>query len=161
VLIRDARDGDAPAIGRLLEQLGYPADPAAVSRRLARFGSSGADRLFVAEVEDEVVGLAGIHVSPSLEYDGDAAKVSALVVDERHRRRGIATALLRRVEHEARARGCVLIFLTTAERRKDAHEFYRRLGWEETGRRFGMRLSPKAGPTSPRPTSALEARALI
>jgi GNAT superfamily N-acetyltransferase len=62
------------------------------------------------------------------------------VVDERHRRRGIGEVLVAAVEREARARGCVLLFLTTAERRADAHAFYRRIGLEETGRRFARRL---------------------
>jgi N-acetylglutamate synthase-like GNAT family acetyltransferase len=138
--IRDAVSGDADAIARLLDQLGYATDSGAVSRRLARLESSEADRLFVAEVDGEVVGLAGIHVSPSVEYDEDAAKISALVVDETHRRRGIGEALVRRVEEEARARDCCLLFLTTAERRKDAHAFYRSAGLEETGRRFAKPL---------------------
>ena len=134
--IRDADRADAAAIARLLGQLGYPADAEEIPRRLARLQRSGADRLFVAEIDGEVVGLAGIHVAPSVEYDADAAKVSAIVVDERFRRRGVGRALLEAVEEEARARGCGLVFLTTAERRKEAHEFYRGLGWEETGRRF-------------------------
>lgn len=124
----------------LLGQLGYPADASAVERRLERIAASAVDRLFVAVDGGRVVGVAGIHVSPSLEYDHDAAKVSAIVVDESARRRGVGRALMEAVEAEARARGCVLLFLTTAERRRDAHEFYRRLGLEETGRRFAKPL---------------------
>jgi GNAT superfamily N-acetyltransferase len=140
VTIRDVEETDAEAIARLLGQLGYPAEPGVVSRRLARMQASDADRLFVAEVDCTVVGLAGIHVSPSVEYDGDAAKVSAIVVDESSRRRGVGRALLEAVEAEAQARNCVLVFLTTSKRREGAHEFYRQLGWEETGRRFSKRL---------------------
>lgn len=124
----------------MLAQLGYPTDEATILRRLERVRASRSDRLFVAELDGEVVGLAGIHVSPSLEYDEDAAKVSAIVVDEAQRRRGVGRALLSAVEAEARRRGCALVFLTTAERRRDAHAFYRRLGWEETGRRFAKRI---------------------
>jgi GNAT superfamily N-acetyltransferase len=140
MVIRDPRDSDAAALARLLGQLGYPADEQTVRRRLASFAASPADRLFLAEVDGEVVGFAGIHVSPSIEHDADTAKVSTIVVDEAHRRRGIGRALLDAVEAEARARGCGLVFLTTAERRTDAHEFYRRAGWAETGRRFAKEL---------------------
>jgi GNAT superfamily N-acetyltransferase len=138
--IRDARPGDSPAIARLLDQLGYPSSAEQVLRRLERLRRSGSDRVFVAELGAEVVGLASLHVSRSLESDGDAGKVSAIVVDERHRRRGIGEALMDAVEVEARARGCILLYLTTAERRKDAHAFYQRIGLEETGRRFAKQL---------------------
>jgi GNAT superfamily N-acetyltransferase len=138
--IRDARREDSAALADLLGQLGYPTDEAGVRQRMVRLSRSDADRLFVAEDHDRVLGFAGLHVSPSLEYDGDAGKVSAIVVDENARRRGIGRALMDAVETEARSRGCVLLFLTTAERRADAHEFYRRLGLEETGRRFAKPL---------------------
>jgi hypothetical protein len=45
------------------------------------------------------------------------------------------------MEAEARARRCELLFLTTAARREDAHEFYRRVGLEETGKRFAKSLA--------------------
>jgi hypothetical protein len=44
------------------------------------------------------------------------------------------------MEAEARARGCPLLYLTTATRRAEAHEFYRRVGFEETGKRLGKSL---------------------
>jgi N-acetylglutamate synthase-like GNAT family acetyltransferase len=140
VEIRDARPEDAAALARLIDQLGYPTSAEAVAARLQRLEASPADRLFVAELDGEVVGAASLHVSLTLEYDEPVAKLSAIVVDERHRRGGIGEALARAVENEARAQGCCLVFLTTAERRADAHAFYRRLGYEETGRRFAKPL---------------------
>src|SRR5919201_1769547 len=139
--IRDARPGDAHALAILLGQLGYPASARDVARRLERLNTSEADRLIVAELGGEVVGLASLHTSLSVEYDEPAAKLSAIVVDERYRRRGIGETLVAAMEAEARRGGCCLIFLTTAERRDDAHAFYRRLGFEDTGRRFAKRLT--------------------
>jgi GNAT superfamily N-acetyltransferase len=83
-----------------------------------------------------VIGLAQLHVSPALEYERPAAKLAALVVDATHRGEGVGRALVEAMEAEARARRCELLFLTTAARREDAHEFYRRVGLEETGKRF-------------------------
>jgi GNAT superfamily N-acetyltransferase len=139
-VIRDARPEDAPALARLVDQLGYPTSTEAVAARLRRLETSPADHVFVAEVDGDVVGAASVHFSLTLEYDEPAAKLSAIVVDERHRRRGIGEALARAVEEEAIREGCCLVFLTTAERRADAHAFYRRLGYEETGRRFAKTL---------------------
>jgi GNAT superfamily N-acetyltransferase len=137
--IRDARLTDAEAIGDLLGQLGYPAERGAVESRLERLRIVG-DRVVVAEVDGRVAGLAQLHVSPAIEYEQPAAKLSALVVDESHRGRGIGRALVEAMEAEARTRGCVLLFLTTAARRTDAHAFYERVGLEETGKRFAKRL---------------------
>jgi GNAT superfamily N-acetyltransferase len=140
VSIRDAVAEDADAVASLLTQLGYPAEPEAVAERLRRLRAVG-DDIVVAEVGGRVVGLAQLHVSPALEYDGDAAKLAALVVDHGHRGEGVGRTLVEAMEGTARARGCVLFFLTTAEHREDAHAFYRRIGLEHTGRRFAKRLA--------------------
>jgi GNAT superfamily N-acetyltransferase len=108
--------------------------------RLRRIAQSGADRLVVAELNGSVAGLAALHVSLSIEYDEPAAKLSAIVVDQAHRRRGVGEALVIEMEREARVRGCCLVFVTSAARRKDAHAFYRSLGFQETGRRFAKAL---------------------
>jgi N-acetylglutamate synthase-like GNAT family acetyltransferase len=138
--IRDARAEDAEALAELIGQLGYPTTAEAVARRVAQLQASDADRVVVAELDGEIVGLASLHVSLSVEYDEPAAKLSAIVVDERYRRRGIGEALVVELEAEARRLNCAVIFLTTAERRADAHAFYRRFGFEETGRRFAKTL---------------------
>jgi GNAT superfamily N-acetyltransferase len=138
--IRDAHAGDADAIGGLLGQLGYPAAADAVEARLERLAIVG-DRVVVAEIGDVAVGFAHLHVSPAIEYDRPAAKLAALVVDERHRGRGVGRALVAEMEAEARTRGCELLFLTTAARRTDAHSFYAQVGLEETGKRFAKYLS--------------------
>jgi GNAT superfamily N-acetyltransferase len=141
VRVREARPGDAPAATALLGELGYPAAPDAVQERIERLLSSDADHLIVADVDGEVAGLASLHVSLALEYDEPAGKLSAIVVDERFRRRGVGAALADAIEAEARRRGCGLLFVTTNERRKDAHAFYRAIGFEETGRRFAKPLA--------------------
>jgi ribosomal protein S18 acetylase RimI-like enzyme len=137
--IRDARAADGAAIASLLGQLGYETEAAAVAPRLERLVIVG-DRVVVAVVADEVVGLAQLHASPTIEHERPAAKISALVVDESHRGEGIGRALVEEMEAEARARRCVVLFLTTAARREDAQAFYRRVGLEETGTRFTKTL---------------------
>lgn len=99
------------------------------------------DRVVVAELDGAVVGLAHLQVAPALERERPAAKIAALVVDEARRGEGVGRALIDEVEREARARGCELLYLTTAARRTDAHAFYSRIGLEETGKRFAKDLS--------------------
>jgi N-acetylglutamate synthase-like GNAT family acetyltransferase len=138
--LRAARAEDASRVAALLGQLGYPTSPEAAGGRLRALAASADDEVWVAERDGIVVGLVAIHISGALEYDGDVAKVSAIVIDEAVRRKGIGNELMAVAEREARRRDCVLMFLTTAERREDAHAFYRSIGFEETGRRFAKTL---------------------
>src|SRR3954462_8245628 len=138
--IRAARAADATAIADLLGQLGYPTAGAAVASRLERLVIVG-DRVVVADVDGEVVGFAHLHVSPTIEHERPAGKLGALVVAEAHGGREIGRLLVEAVEEEAMARGCSIFFVTTAERRGDAHAFYESLGLERTGRRYGRTLS--------------------
>jgi GNAT superfamily N-acetyltransferase len=108
--------------------------------RIDRMLAEG-DRLVVAEAGGAVVGLAALHVSPSLEHDAPAGKLAALIVDEAQRGAGVGRALVGEMEAEARRRGCGVLFLTTAEGRAGAHAFYERLGLERTGRRYAKTLT--------------------
>jgi GNAT superfamily N-acetyltransferase len=138
--IRDARADDAAAIAELLGQLGYPATGGAVISRLERLLIVG-DRVVVADLDGTVAGFAHLQVSPAIEYERPAAKLAALVVDEQRRGEGIGRALVGAIEDEARLRGCELLYLTTSERRDDAHAFYERIGLQYTGRRYSRALS--------------------
>jgi GNAT superfamily N-acetyltransferase len=138
--IRDAAPGDAAAVVELLGQLGYPTLPRVAEARLERLRVVG-DRVLVAELEGRIVGLAHLQVTPAIELDRPVAKVGALVVDDAHRGLGVGRALVAALDAEARARGCGVLFLTTSERRDDAHAFYERVGLEQTGRRYSRTLS--------------------
>src|SRR5262249_9452299 len=124
VLVREAGLQDAAEVARLLGQLGYPTDAGTVERRLDELLASPADDLLVAELGGRVVGYAGLHVSLALERDGPAGKLSGIVVDADVRSLGIGRRLVEAIEAEARRRGCVLLFLTTAQRPCGAHAFY-------------------------------------
>jgi N-acetylglutamate synthase-like GNAT family acetyltransferase len=140
VAIRDAQRGDAEAVARLLTELGYPTDSAAVPARLERLRLAG-DRVLVAELDGHVAGLAHLHVSPAIEHEMPVARLGALVVDAACRGLGVGRRLVEAAESDARSHGCSAFFLTTSERRDDAHVFYERLGLEHTGRRYGRTLS--------------------
>ena len=138
--IRDARAADAEAIAELLGQLGYPTEPSAVKERLERLVIVG-DSVVVAELDGNVVGLAHLHVSPTIERERPTAKLGALVVSEAHRGEGVGRALVEAAEREARRRGSAILFVTTANGRDEAHRFYERVGLEQTGRRYGRTLN--------------------
>jgi N-acetylglutamate synthase-like GNAT family acetyltransferase len=135
VAVRPARLDDAPALVSLLAELGYPTDADTLKRRRDALVADPAVTVLVAERDGRVVGLASMHVMPLIER-APLARLSAIVVAADERRAGIGRALVERVESEARARGCERLELTSAERRADAHAFYRDLGFEPASQRF-------------------------
>lgn len=65
----------------------------------------------------------------------DETEVLTLATAPRHRRQGLAAALLGRFHEEARARGAVHAFLEVAEDNAPARALYARAGYREVGRR--------------------------
>jgi amino-acid N-acetyltransferase len=95
--------------------------------------------VLVAEDESgEIVGTIAHQLTPSGE-----AHLRGMAVDPRRQGSGIAERLLAAAERELSAQGCRLVTLDTTEPLKRAVCFYRRCGYEATGRRtdfFGMAL---------------------
>jgi N-acetylglutamate synthase-like GNAT family acetyltransferase len=135
IVVRAAEAADLGPVVELLDELGYPSSAEAVGESMEALRRDPASWLWVAVDRGEVVGLVGLHVMPLLER-GPFARMTALVVGERARRRGIGRALIERMEEQAREEGCERIELSSADRRHDAHAFYRRVGFQEASRRF-------------------------
>ena len=135
-MIRVAGPEDAPEIARLLEQLGYPASEEQARARLTTVAENADGMALVAERDGRVVGLVGLHLLPFLERDGRWCRVTALVVDEALRGKGIGRELIEEAERVAREKDCRCVEVSSGPRRADAHGFYERLGYEERRRRF-------------------------
>lgn len=140
IQIRNAASGDADAVAKLLVQLGYPSTPADVTARLDRLTSEGGHQVLVAEIDGTVVGVVTVFVRHLLSLDAPLGRIAAMVVDDARRSQGIGGKLVEAAEAIARAAGCDRIEVTSAERRTRAHDFYRRLGYEDRPVRFIKRL---------------------
>jgi GNAT superfamily N-acetyltransferase len=94
----------------------------------------------VAEVDGEIIGLTGARLGSAFERNGRHAGLLVLVIDEKWQGNGIGSLLLDQVEAWAKEKGATLMILTSSNHRLDAHEFYRKLGYAETGMRFAKGL---------------------
>ena len=56
--------------------------------------------------------------------------LSSVVVDNALRGSGIGRTLIERIESIARSKNCDAVALSSQASRNDAHEFYKRLGYE-------------------------------
>jgi GNAT superfamily N-acetyltransferase len=139
--MRPALPADAPAIAALLTQLGYPTTPDEARDRLAALAARGGfDRVIVAEAEGRVVAVMTLHLTPELHRARPLGRVTALVVDESVRGRGVGAQMMAEAERIFRAEGAGLLELTSNMRRVDAHRFYERLGYQRTSFRFAKEL---------------------
>jgi GNAT superfamily N-acetyltransferase len=136
VRIRAAAIGDASDVARLLEQLGYPCTRDEAAERIATVLGDPRQQLLLAEVDGHACGLAALDIRYSLTRGADQARITALIVDREHARRGIGRALLREVEAISRRARVTRLEVTSNMRREEAHVFYRDCGYAEGSRHF-------------------------
>ena len=138
--LRQPNDADAVVLTELISQLGYPCSPSEIPARIGKLASDPDVLLTVAEHDAKVVGLVTGHILHAVHKSGPVAMLTALVVLESARGLGIGRQLVAHVEEWAVARGARTISLTSALRRAEAHEFYAKLGYEQTGLRLAKSL---------------------
>lgn len=128
--VRKAVMEDVQEITGLCFQLGYPAIHEKVAVNLSALLGDEEHGIFVAEQPDgKVVGWVHGYVYKLL-YNEPSTQVAGLVVDEGCRGRGAGKALMKAVEDWSREKGCVVIGLRSNIIRKEAHIFYRKVGYE-------------------------------
>jgi ribosomal-protein-alanine N-acetyltransferase len=127
--IRAATPDDAADVGAL-EQSALGRD--AWSENLVRDGVAGlvpTALYLVAFVADELAGYAATSIV------ADLAELQRIAVHASHRRIGVASALLTRVEQEAAVRHADRLLLEVREDNAGACAFYAARGFRETDRR--------------------------
>ena len=102
---------DAAAVSVLLEELGYATSSEMAAERVRR-----------------------------IQHRAPVARITALVIHQPARRRGIASLLIDHALRWAEQSGCELVELTSALNRTEAHTFYRDLGFEPNSLRFRKSL---------------------
>jgi len=147
--VRLATEPDLPRIVELLAQLApddpdredtsspLPYDYHLVFREMA----AGRQQLFVAESRGKIIGTLVVIIVPNLSHRATPyAIIENVVVDAKHRSKGVGEALIARAVEEARNAGCYKVSLTSNKRRTDAHRFYERQGFEQSHAAFRITL---------------------
>jgi GNAT superfamily N-acetyltransferase len=138
--IRTADSVDSEAISLLLAELGYEVTPDDVAERLVRLGRGG-EPLLLARQGEETLGCLTWHVTPNIHRQWPVGRITLLVVAASARRRGIGRALLKAAEERMIQRGCGLVEVTSNVKRRGAHAFYTKLGFERTSHRFARPIA--------------------
>lgn len=146
--VRPATTADLEALGRLgaslmrahyaYDQRRFMAPGGQPERGYARFLGSQLDRpdvgIFVAETGGAVVGYvyAGIEPVSWKELRDESGYVHDIVVDEAHRRKGVATALMEAALAWLTERGLPRVVLGTAQPNDGAQRLFEGLGFRRT-----------------------------
>lgn len=143
LVLRAMTPADVPMVAGLSGQLGYPASPDQVARRFERILPKQDHVLVIAEDLGRAV-LGWVHAYAVLSLESEPyAEIGGLVVDHRHRRRGIGRALVAEVERWARGQGLNRMRVRSNVTREEAHRFYPGIGFDllKTQRAYGRPLS--------------------
>jgi ribosomal protein S18 acetylase RimI-like enzyme len=148
ITIRPARPDDAGALGRLgallvavhhgFDAARFIAPGPGTERGYGRYLASQLGRddalVLVAEREGEVVGYAyaGVEGNDWMALRGPAGVLYDIVVDERHRGKGVGRRLLDAALEALAARGAPRVVLSTATKNQAAQRLFERAGFRPT-----------------------------
>ena len=138
--VRSAEITDVDGLVRLFLQLGHSGAGDGLPVRLKMLLADPRADALVAQDGGALLGLATIFFVPVAHESAPWCRITALVVDEGHRGRGLGRALVVAAEAAAETAGCSRIEATSALHRTEAHDFYKGLGFARQSEHFLKRL---------------------
>src|SRR5215471_1531940 len=140
VRIRAPEAGDVEALAELMTQLGYPTRASEMQMRMETILANKSYATFVAVSNGKVCGMIGTFAQQTYEHNSPCAKILALVVSDKMRGRGVGQALIEAAEQDLAQKNIKRLAVNTRFERKEAHEFYEKLGYTRNGFRFVKEL---------------------
>ena len=146
MIIREASDKDIPIILGLLYDLGRPKpqkDPDVDSfRKLVKKYITDFDKKILVAVFDDtkIVGMVSMMFLPRLNRETLEMYIPELIVLEKYQNQGIGKKLINSCITIAKEKKCHRIRLESGNQRKESHQFYKNLGFEQTALSFTKNL---------------------
>lgn len=133
--MREATAKDLAALSDLLGQLGYKLEHAELERKVRLFLEEDY-RILVCEEGKHIVGFIALHIFEPFHLPGRTGRITSFCIDENYRAKGIGTQLLNAARQFLKKNHCRRIEVTSNDRRKDAHQFYVRRGFNAGSTKF-------------------------
>ena len=146
VTIREASDKDITIILELLYDLGRPkpqkdSDVDTFRKLVKKYVSDFDKKILVAVFDDtKIVGMVSLMFLPRLNRDSLEMYVPELVVLEKYQNKGIGKKLINSCITHAKEKKCHRIRLESGNQRKESHQFYTHLGFEQSALSFTKNL---------------------
>lgn len=128
MIIREAVEEDVELLAKLATELGYKTTKDEVLKRFKKLKNKKGHHIYVA-VEDEVTGFISFEHYETIYFD-PGINITGFVVEKEQRNKGIGRKLMEEVEKYAIANKFAFIRANSGSKRIEAHEVYRRLGFD-------------------------------
>lgn len=128
IIIRQARIEDYKDICKICcDDLGYNCSEELVKERLEGLDKNN-ERVLVAVYNSEVVGYLHAQIYKTLYFE-ELINFLGLAVSKEYRNKKVGTKLVNEIENWAKEKGINKVRVNSGFSRKEAHEFYRSLGY--------------------------------
>ncbi len=98
--------------------------------------------LYVACEGEHIIGSFALLIMDNLAHLGSAsAIVEDVVIAPKDQKKGVGRKMMEFAMHQARKAGCYKLVLSSNKKRRNAHSFYERLGFEQHGYSFLVEIT--------------------
>ena len=141
-MIREVQEVELPLVLDLLQELDSEASLSPEKRRVIwqNMQKYPDYKVYVLLLNEKIVGTFSLLIGDNLAHSGASfAVLENMVVSPDCRRQGIGKKMILQAMELARQKQCYKIMLASNKSRVQAHEFYRKLGFEQHGISFMAR----------------------
>ena len=144
--IREASDKDIPIILGLLYDLGRSkpqkdSDSDTFRKLITKYLTDSDKQILVVVLDDvKIIGMASMVFLPRLNRTTPEMYIPELVVLEKYHNQGIGKKLINSCIVLAKEKKCHRIRLESGNQRKESHQFYKHLGFEQSALSFTKNL---------------------
>lgn len=141
IVIRNASSVDIPIIVELLYELGRPrpendSDIDEFSNLVMKYISEADKKILLAEFDNRIVGMISMMLLPRMNRKTLEMYIPDLIVGKDYQNKGIGKRLVESCIDLAKKNKCHRIRLESGNQRKDAHNFYGKIGFEQSALTF-------------------------
>ena len=146
VIVRSASSKDIPEILGLLYDLGRPkpqqdSDVEIFRKLVTKYVKDSDKTILVAEFDDmKIVGMVSVMFLPRLNQTTLEMYIPELIVLEKYHNHGIGKKIINSCISIAKKKNCHRIRLESGNQRKESHQFYKHLGFEQFAHSFTKNL---------------------
>ena len=140
-VVKSASNNDISDMLELLEELGRPkpedkSDSDFFRYMLKRYIEDSDKEVLIVKDDSKVIGMASMMFLTRLNQKRPELYIPELIVSEKHQHKGVGKMLIDSCIKHGKERNCHRIRLESGNQRKDSHEFYKKIGFEQSGLSF-------------------------